>query len=205
MISGRCSCTPPCGPPRAGRRPRRLTDLVDKLLDLGPRLAQRLSAQRSDLVVLPNLAVHDARVAFQVTGSLEIVQQRVKGARRQLVAVAGQLLHEPDPVHRSLTGVVKNVDLDKPEKEVAQHLVVRAVRGVSALGQLDGSKAAFLSNRCKCSRSEQRPGRGATSSGCCRALPQWTRTSLSQYDSDAVARPGTARRRARNGDSTVRL
>ena len=68
--------------------------LDHELLDLRPSVVQRLMAPRSGPVIFAHLAVDDQILALHIASALEFVQDRIQGARRQLIAMAPQLADE---------------------------------------------------------------------------------------------------------------
>jgi hypothetical protein len=98
-------------------------DLGNQLPQLGLGLFQGGCPLRSCPVVLSLLAAHDLSVHDQVTGFHELVEHRVKRPRADVVAVAPQLPHHPDPEDRLLHGVVEDVHPHEPaEKHLGQQL-----------------------------------------------------------------------------------
>ena len=79
-----------------------------------PGHAERLSAERCYCVnPLCNFTVA-LLVGAQITLALQTVENRIKCAGAELVAVPPQFLSDPNSVKRLLGGVVKNMQTDQP-------------------------------------------------------------------------------------------
>ena len=97
---------------------RLIQDLIEQLHSRFSSPIECLGPSFGEGIVLAFLAFDDLAVAGEETFFTQAVQRGIEGAAAEVVAVPGELVNHPKPVHELATRPVEDVELDEAQEQI---------------------------------------------------------------------------------------